>query len=283
MYLCMVPLAGWSMTKSVLSALVGMRVKDGAMHLDDPALLPRWTESMRKQWNITIRNLLHMNTGMGFKEEYIKNLRIGSVVRMIFAEHDTAQFAHDRIGMENKTGEVFYYSSGTSNILSSELRATFKGDNQAYWNYPFRNFFSKFGAHSFTMETDPSGTFVGSSFSAATARDWGKFGFLHLNKGFWNGVQILPEGWTDFVQSPSVSPSYGAHFWVNEASHKPWTSKLPPHFRCDGYEFQTVIMIPSLDAVLVRLGNTKKDRDFNALDYFSSVLDVLQKEEGVVI
>ncbi len=58
--------------------------------------------------------------------------------------------------------------------------------------------FDRINMHSAIIEADASGSFVGSSYMFATARDWARFGVFIKNDGVWNGVRILPEGWVDY-------------------------------------------------------------------------------------
>ena len=68
------------------------------------------------------------------------------------------------------------------------------------------------------IEPDASGTFIGSSFCYATARDWARFGLLYLNNGKSNGEQILPEDWVRRTTTPSDAAEqgeYGFQWWLN--------------------------------------------------------------------
>ena len=95
--------------------------------------------------------------------------------------------------LKDKPGSLFYYSSGNSNILSRIIRQTL-GDS-LYYSFPYKELFYKLGMYSAVMEPDASGTFVGSSYMYATARDWARFGLLYLQDGVYNSERILPEGW----------------------------------------------------------------------------------------
>ena len=112
------------------------------------------------------------------------------------------------------------------------------------------------------LEPDASGTFVGSSYGYASARDWARFGLLFLNDGVWNGEQILPEGWVKYSTTPAPAApigQYGAHWWLNAgAKDHPEKSYHPglPHdeFVAEGFEDQYIFIIPSQKLVVVRLG-----------------------------
>ena len=89
---------------------------------------------------------------------------------------------------------------------------------EKYWTFPQEFLFNPTGMHSAIIEVDANGTFVGSSFGWMTARDWARFGQLFLNKGVWNGSQLLPEGWIKYTTTPASKAKgrYGAHWWLND-------------------------------------------------------------------
>jgi CubicO group peptidase (beta-lactamase class C family) len=121
------------------------------------------------------------------------------------------------------------------------------------------------------IEPDASGTFVASSYSFASARDWARFGLLYLNDGVWNGERILPEGWVKYSATPALTAErgkYGAHWWLNAGDNS--NRRLYPHlpsdaFWADGFEEQTVMVIPSKHLVIVRLGVSHHGFDFATL------------------
>ena len=116
------------------------------------------------------------------------------------------------------------------------------------------------------IEIDPSGSVVGSSYTFATARDWARFGLLYLQKGRWQGQQILPPGWVGYSRTPTPAAprgQYGAHFWLNAGAAENPNQRRWPSLPTDmlvawGFQGQFLIIIPSKHLVLVRLGlNTK--------------------------
>ena len=118
-----------------------------------------------------------------------------------------------------------------------------------------------------TIEPDAGGTFVGSSYSFATARDWARFGLLYLNKGSFNGEQILPEDWVEYTVTPAPAAEmgeYGAQFWLNAGapdnkSHRIYPDVPTDLFWADGYEGQNVFILPSKKLVVVKLILSKGD------------------------
>ena len=163
---------------------------------------------------------------------------------------------------ESKPGEVFEYSSGTTNLLQKIIRQTV-GDS-AYCRLPYDKLFYKLGMYHTLLEPDGSGTFVGSSYGYASARDWARFGLLYLNDGVIYGERILPEGWVKYSSTPTTSAplgQYGAQWWLNAgAKDNPADSYHPglpnDEYGAEGFEGQYVMIIPSRDIVIVRLGTS---------------------------
>jgi CubicO group peptidase (beta-lactamase class C family) len=114
------------------------------------------------------------------------------------------------------------------------------------------------------VEFDPQGVFYGSSLYWATARDFARFGYLYLRDGVWDGRRVLPEGWVDFGRTPGPDPNtdvYGAHWWLTPP-HGPGRpdrslitdNRLADAFSAQGHEGQIMVIAPSKDLVMVRLG-----------------------------
>jgi CubicO group peptidase (beta-lactamase class C family) len=132
------------------------------------------------------------------------------------------------------------------------------------------------------METDASGTFVGSSFMYATARDWARLGLLYLRDGVWAGQRVLPEGWVGYTRSPTPSAprqQFGAHVWLQGGRHGRGGHRLPADtFHAIGHEGQFVTIIPSRELVIVRLGLTRYPRAWPHGQFVNMVLDALGDE-----
>jgi CubicO group peptidase (beta-lactamase class C family) len=258
------PLLGWSMTKSVVNALVGILVQMNLLHLEDTELLEEWSDENDPRREISLDQLLRMSSGLEWEEVYAG---LSDATRMLFASKSPAQLALSK-SLEFPTDTYWEYSSGTSNILSELVRRKIGGTNKQYWNFPHAFLFNKLGMRSAVMEPGPDGTFVGSSFMYATARDWARFGLLYLNDGVWNGDRILPPGWVEYSQTATPDAPrerYGAHFWLTRGE-KDSNPDLPKDaYHMAGYEGQKVVIIPSFDLVIVRLGFSQPETnwDFN--------------------
>lgn len=257
---------GWSMTKSVLSTVYGIMQHLGKINVKNKAPVVAWQNDDRKE--ITIHNLLQMNSGLEWDENYEE---ISDVTKMLFLEEDMTktQLQKPLVALPNS---AWNYSSGTSNLLSGILREQL-GSQQAYLDFWYRELIDKIGMSSMTIETDLTGHYVGSSYAWATPRDWGKLGLLYLHRGNWNGLQLFNPKWTDYITEPTPNSngSYGAHFWLN-ANGK--FKDLPRNmFYADGYQGQFVFVIPDKQLVLVRMGLDKFDINDFLKDIIESIHD----------
>lgn len=253
------PLLGWSMTKTVTNALVGILVKQGRVSLEGPVPVPEWQKEDDRRRKITLNHLLRMTSGLRFHEDYGDPLQ--DVTYMLLGVPDAAAFAAGK-PLDAEPGTRWSYSSGTTNIISRIMRRVL-GDAD-YVTFPRKALFDPLGMASAVMERDASGTFVGSSFMYATARDWAKFGQLYLQDGVWQGQRILPEGWVQYSISPvaqAPEKEYGAHVWLKVPGDFSSTEsrKLVPAdaFHAVGHEGQLLSVLPSRDLVIVRLGLTR--------------------------
>ncbi len=249
-------LMGWSMTKSLTNGIISILVREGKLSLTQSALLDAWKKDNRA--SITLDNLMQASSGLYWEEAYSGP---STTTNMLFKKKDAGIYAAS-FHLQHTPGEVFYYSSGTTNILSLIARQAIGNEN--YPAFAYRELFHKIGMYSLVIEPDPGGTFVGSSFSWATPRDWARFGLLYLNDGYWLGERILPEGWVEYSTTPAKGAKrgeYGAQFWLNAGEPgNPENREFPDipedMFYMSGYEDQYVFIIPSENLVVVRLGLT---------------------------
>ncbi|WP_372794914.1 serine hydrolase domain-containing protein [Lutibacter sp.] len=246
---------GWSMTKSITSAVLGILEKQGKINVNQKNLFPEWENDDRSK--ITLNNLLQMNSGLEWDEDYNT---MSDVTKMLFLNKDMTktQLEKPLIGEPNNS---WNYSSGTSNLLSGYIRNQFK-THQEYLDFWYAELIDKIGMNSMLIETDLTGNYIGSSYGWATPRDWAKFGLLYLHKGNWNGEQLLNESWVNYTATPTNGSNgeYGAHFWLNAGGVYPNAPK--DIFSCNGYQGQRVFIIPSKEMVIVRMGLTE-DSSFN--------------------
>jgi CubicO group peptidase (beta-lactamase class C family) len=275
------PLTGWSMTKSLTNALIGLRVMDGTLELEASAPVPEWQDPEDPRSAITLDQLLRMSSALEFGEVY------GSVrsdaVQMLFGPkgRDMGGFAASK-PLVGPPDSVWNYSSGTTNLVQRILRDSFD-DLEAYHGFVRGRLLHPLGMTRTTIAPDASGTMVGSSFGYATARDWARLGLLFLQDGVWEGERLLPEGWVDYSTRPTPEApqgSYGAHWWLNagtpdDAADRPWPELPPGAYSASGFEGQYTMVVPSHDLVVVRQGYTPEQGRWSMAEFTARVMETL--------
>lgn len=253
------PQPSWSAAKSILQAAVGILVRDGMLDVSKTTGVPEWQEPGDSRAAITLDSLLHMTPGLRFVEDYVDE-RVSDVIKMLFRPgyDDMAAFAAS-FPQDHAPDTVSNYSSGTSNIISGMVKRIV-GPGDEYLAFLRRELFDKIGMTSAEPRFDASGTWVGSSYCFATPRDFARFGLLYLRDGVWDDERILPEGWVDYARTPApVQPpdetdrGYGAHWWLVRGD-------VHGAFLASGYVGQIIMVVPGLDLVIVRNGNTPAER-----------------------
>lgn len=247
-------LISWSVAKSITHALVGVLVRDGRLDLHAPAPVPAWRGPGDPRRAITLEHLLRMVDGLDYVEDYVDADR-SHVIEMLFGagKEDVAGYAEAR-PLAHEPGRVFSYSSGTSNIVAALVGRTVGGGEAGMRRFMQAELFERLGMRSAKPRFDAAGTFIGSSFVFATARDFARFGLLSLRDGVWEGERLLPPGWVDHARTPTQASggAYGAHWWLAQDG-----SGI---FHASGYRGQFLVVDPVRDLVVVRLGASTSDQ-----------------------
>ncbi|MFN7981024.1 MAG: serine hydrolase [Vicinamibacterales bacterium] len=271
------PLPGWSMAKSVLNGLVGVLVGEGRLTLDGRELMPEW-QAPDPRASVSLDDLLRMRSGLRFSEQY--GWPWSDVLHMLYASDDMAAYAASR-PLAAEPGAVWQYASGTTNILSRIVRRVV-GDEH-YWQWPSRALFDRIHMRSAQLETDASGTFVCSSYMVATACDWARYGQLWLDNGAVGSAQVLTPDWVRYSTTPTTqSPNgrYGAHWWLGlnpdiGGESAAAQAIAPDTYFAVGHEGQTITVMPSRRAVVVRLGASIYIDAWNHAEFTARLQDAL--------
>jgi CubicO group peptidase (beta-lactamase class C family) len=282
-------LHGWSMTKTVAAMLAWKRFGEVGLPLDTPVVdafpdgaAPSWVAQWRgdDRSRITVADLVFMRPGLAIDESYDP---WGSVVQMLYGEPDMSSWAADH-PTDHDPGTHWEYLSAVSNILAQVVRAQFP-DDASYWSYPRTALFGPIGATSAQLATDTHGNWVGSSYLWASAGDWARLGQVMLDDGAWRGRQVLPAGWWRLAGTPAVPDGeghgYGAQTWIPAdpvGGECRGTPGVPADtLTMEGHWGQVVAMIPSRNAVVVRLGWTFDEAQFDACRFVSDVVAALPR------
>lgn len=255
------PIWAHSITKSIVNALIGVLVREGRLRLDQPAPIAAWQDAGNPHRPITVDELLRMDSGLPFDET---DGPVNPATHMWFREPDTAAYAA-RMPLDHAPGTAWGYSNLSYALLSKLIGNATGGTASGAERFARERLFAPLGMHHTVVETDATGTLLGSGFAYASARDLARFGQLYLDDGVANGRRILPTGWVAYSHSQTLDTGYGAGFWtnlVNTGSVPVWDApwgmpQLPKDmFYARGAFGQYVIIVPSAHLVVVRMGLT---------------------------
>ena len=249
------PLLGFSMTKSVVNALIGILTQQGLVTPSMPAPIPEWRGADDPRREIEVEHLMRMTTGLDLDET---NSGFDPSSRM-FLQDDTSAYA---VGarMIAPPGERWHYSSPTTQILARIVRDAVGGPEQTL-AFAWRELFNPLGMRNVTLEFDGAGTLQGSTYMLASARDWARFGLLYLNDGVVGDKRILHEDWVDFCAAATLDTDYAAGFWTNRSEHPNAKGRVRlgiprDAFFASGDLGQRIVIMPSQHLVVVRLGDS---------------------------
>jgi CubicO group peptidase (beta-lactamase class C family) len=252
----------WSMAKSITHALVGIGVRQGKVDIDRPLALVAQPDP-----GLTLRRLLNLTDGLDWREGTYSP-EDSDAARMLYGAGRLDGAAYTAAMPQGwKPGTRFNYSTGAFHLAAAELaHYLFPGlsspaeKRKAMANWMQRELFTPLDMTTALAEFDAAGTFIGGSLVYASARDFARFGELYRNDGVVSGRRILPDGWVRFARTPTVSPLYGAGFWLETATLRPRPSLLRGRgpldaFSAQGHSGQVILIVPSRRAVIVRLGH----------------------------
>lgn len=237
-----------SATKAVVSSLVAMLRKDGALDSFEHPLLDLFADrdaanvDQRKK-AVTVQHLLDMTSGLEWDEGF-EGGRPQSLIDM-GRSPDWVKFILDRPMSSHAPGELFYYNSGNSHLLSALVtRLT----GTATITYANARLFGPLGIAPPVWRRDPQGIAIGGFGLSLTPRDMAKIGYLYLRRGEWAGQQLLPTEWVDTLNHATISMNaradagltYHNQFWALPDRHV---------FMAVGYHCQVIMVLPDLDVV----------------------------------
>lgn len=246
----------WSVTKSYSATVAGIALSRGEIdHLQAPVAdyVPEW--DVPKKDEVTIAHLLSMSSGLKFG-------LIADNIGISLAKNMT-QKAIDW-PMKNPPGALWEYNNHTVQMIEPVLR---NATGMPPQDYAEEHLFSPIGMDAVWTE-DKSGNATMYMNVQASCRDHARFGYLYLQKGCWNGTQLLDEDYVHTATSPStpMNPGYGYWWWLNgqfptldSVDFAPKDDILHPELPHDsfcavGLGNQFIEVIPSENMVIVRMG-----------------------------
>jgi len=237
-----------SITKSFVSALIGIAIREGHIDSIDQKMTDLFPDrtiqnlDSRKE-KITLEHLLTMTSGMEWDEwKYEYSDPRNHYIQAISSE-DPFQYVLD-MPMATEPGVTWNYNGGTSHLLSFLVT---EATGQDTHDFAKKYLFEPLGITRSRWDRDSHGICNGGGGLHLTPRDMAKFGFLYLHDGEWDGEQIVP---ADFVAEAvktqsffSSSRGYGYQSW--------WTYPLQGVYDAAGLNGQRIYVVPDLELVVV--------------------------------
>jgi CubicO group peptidase (beta-lactamase class C family) len=260
------PLNGFSMTKSVTNALLGVLVRKGMLDMKKPAPIAEWSTPGDPRQPITPDQMLRMVSGLRCGQSLHTSgfaTLFDADTQMEYDMADQSAFAASA-GLRAPPGSEWRYTNCNFVLLSRIIGKMAGGDANSVRSFIARELFEPLGFEHATLEYDSAGVPLGTIHLWASARDWARLGLLYLRDGVAEGGRrILPEGWVDY--SAELTPQsadeigYGAGFWTQRgnsaAARERIAAGMPADsFMAKGSQGQYTVVIPSEDLVIVKIG-----------------------------
>ena len=231
-----------SMCKSITGMAIGMLIEEGKLKLDENIydIFSDQMNALSKIFRpvITVENLLTMTSGVTFNESGIVsgNDWLGSFLNA---------------SVNGKPGTEFQYNSLNTYVLSAIVT---KRTGETLTEYLTPRLFEPLGITKYYWETCPKGITKGGWGLFLCAEDMAKLGQLYLQKGKWNGQQLVSEYWIEIstarhLKTQNDTYGYGYQLWMEQR---------PGSFEYNGMLGQNVIIYPDMDMVLVTNAGNKE-------------------------
>jgi len=248
------PLPSFSMTKSVVNALLGIMTQQGLTSPSLPAPIPEWHGANDPRREIEVGHLMRMTSGLALDETDDPL----NPSEQMFQHDDMARFAANAL-LIAEPGTRWAYSSASTQILARIIREAVGGPEQTL-TYAWRELFDPLDMRSVTLAFDGSGTLQGANNMLASARDWARFGLLYLHDGEIGGRHILHQEWVDYSVWATLDTDYAAGFWTNRSENPHARGRVQLGIPRDAYYAsgnlgQRCVIIPSQRMVVVRMSD----------------------------
>lgn len=268
------PLLGFSATKSVTHALIGVLVQQGRVDLRAPLAVPAWRKAADQadpRHAITAEHLLRHTSGLDLLQD---NSGFDANARILYTVRDKAA-AVQAAPAARPPGTAWAYTDTNFMLLGRLMRDALGGPAADVPGFAQAELFGPLGMRHAVLDVDATGTPMGASHMLASARDWARLGQLYLDDGRIGARRVLPEGWVAMAATPTLDTGYGAGWWTNRRPGLvpgwgvPWGLPSAPAdaFFARGFMGNFVVVVPSRRLVLVRLSvSTQRGDDIDETD-----------------
>jgi len=237
----------YSVTKSVLSALVGIAIAEGKLSGVDQKVVDilkniTIAPGQEAKRDITIEHLLTQTSGLPGDSDDEAN----AVAWWDAKDSGKAAFEMPQVA---RPGERFAYSSGPGMQTLAALLTNAVGEN--LFSYAKRKLFGPLGMNSVLWDAAADGVNYGGFGFSMSPRDMLRLGYLYLNEGKWNGKRILPAGYVEAGKPrPLLGETYGYAFWNSFGN-----GRYPGSYHASGSFGNFIFIMPGEDTVIVRTGS----------------------------
>lgn len=231
-----------SMCKIITGMAIGMLIEEEKLKLDENIydIFPDHINAFSKIFRpvITVENLLTMTSGVTFNESGIVsgNDWLGSFLNA---------------SVNGKPGTEFQYNSLNTYVLSAIVT---KRTGETLTEYLTPRLFGPLGITKYYWETCPKGITKGGWGLFLCAEDMAKLGQLYLQRGKWNGQQLVSEYWIEISTARHLKTQNGTYGY----GYQLWMEQRPGSFEYNGMLGQNVIIYPDMDMVLVTNAGNKE-------------------------
>jgi len=263
----------YSVTKSITSALIGIAIDKGFIKSVDQNIVDFFPN--REILNLddhkksmTLKHLLMMTSGLQANDGWEKNW--AGLFEMM-KSNDWTQYALN-LPMETAPGERFEYYNCNSHLLSAIINET---TGMKTVDFATKFLFGPLGITNVKWDASPEGVNIGYAGLWLDPKEMTKIGLLYLNKGIWEGKQIISSNWISESTKPYQDPrlldmKYGYQWWVNPAGL----------FSANGMYGQFIYVVPEKNLVAVFTGNIKGMAQFTSISLLkNSIVPAIGSDE----
>src|SRR3984957_5630402 len=200
-----------SMTKSVVSTLTAIEIKNGQLDSVDHPVIDLFSDKPIQNIDenkkaMTVQHLLDMTSGIDWTE---KSYTPDEAVMRMYQAPDRTAFVLNQ-PMSSAPGAKFYYNSGNPYVLSALIT---RKTGQNAWDFAKKELFGPLGITSSKWgAVDAQGVTDGEAGLSLAPHDMARFGYLYLHNGMWEDKQIIPSSWVDRARMGKVPATYGFHY-----------------------------------------------------------------------
>lgn len=248
----------FSMAKSITSILIGCAIDDGLIQsVDEP--ITNYLPELKKNGfeKVTLKHILQMTSGLDFSESYYNPF--GEAASFYYGLNLKREVA--KLKLKAQPGTQFEYVSGNTQLLGSVLQKALKGKTiTQYFQEKLWTPLEMEYDGSWSLDKEKDGTEKTFCCVNARARDFAKIGRLYLNKGKWNGKQIVSEKW--ITESTTVDTTAGG---VDYYKYQWWLPTTTGDFMAQGILGQFIYVNPAKNLIIVRLGKNSGSINWEGL------------------